>query len=256
MIKDKPQSTTKPKQTTTKAKVKNTTNKAKKDNIKGDPDIEVIKGNASDVLLKDGKGIKPEQAQPEEVNLFDKMEIQPQAETRPKKYSRGGAAIANPINATPSELSIKMAKLKVIYDWDKIDLDSDDAVEERISDYFNYSIAEGLKPNIEGLAMALGIDRRTLWTWETGQTHAKMDSTRMDMIKKAKDYIAFLMSDMVMDNKINPITWIFYAKNYFGMKDTQDIQFTATNVLQPTMSLEEIADKVAKDVVIDVDYTE
>jgi hypothetical protein len=64
------------------------------------------------------------------------------------------------------------------------------------------------------------------------------------------------MSDMVMDGKINPITWIFYAKNYFGMKDQQDLVITPNNALQPTMSMEEIAEKVKTDVVIDTDYSE
>jgi DNA-binding XRE family transcriptional regulator len=230
--------TTKPRQTTTGTKAKTTTSKAKDKPIK-DKVIDIKKN-----------------AKPETVNLFDKLEIEKQPGELVKVNKAGNPAMINPINATPSELSIKMAKLKVIYDWDKINLDSDDEVEERISDYFNYCIAEALRPTVEGLAMALGIDRRTLWTWETGSYRAKLDNTRLDIIKKAKDYIAFLMSDMVMDNKINAITWIFYAKNYFGMKDTQDLVITPNNALQPTMSMEEIAEKVKTDVVIDTDYSE
>jgi hypothetical protein len=38
------------------------------------------------------------------------------------------------------------------------------------------------------------------------------------------------------------------------MKDQQDITITPNNALQPTMSMEEIAEKVKSDVVIDVDY--
>jgi hypothetical protein len=40
------------------------------------------------------------------------------------------------------------------------------------------------------------------------------------------------------------------------MKDTQDLVITPNNALQPTMSMEEIAEKVKTDVVIDTDYSE
>ena len=176
------------------------------------------------------------------------------APTKPKP--RGGNSPVrgdNGILAEPSEMSLKMAKLKVIYDWPKVDINSNDEIQERISYYFDYCIAAQLRPTVEGLAMAIGIDRRTLWGWETGERRATVDSTTANIIKKAKDYIAFLMSDSAIDGKINPITWIFYAKNYFGMRDTQDLVITPNNQLQPTMSIEEITKRVQSDVVIDAD---
>ena len=234
MIQMAVQSGNKPKQTTNKAKATTkpkTPTKAKEKDIKsqGTPKA---KGEYKDTT---------------DINL-DTFEIEPKP-----KSQRGGARLSNPIQAEPGELSIKMAKLKAIYDLPKIDINSNDEVEERISDYFNYCIAQELRPTVEGLAMALGVDRRTLWDWETGRRRATVDSTTADIIKKAKDYIAFIMSDSVMDGKINPITWIFYAKNYFGMKDVQDITVTPNNQLQPTMSIEEITKRVQSDVVIDAD---
>lgn len=148
--------------------------------------------------------------------------------------------LANPIKQSPAEFSSKMKKLRVVYDWPKIDLDSDKEVEDRIKLYFDYSMQEGLKPNIEGLALAIGISRNTLWEWETGRSRGISSNSRGDMIKKAKDYIAFLMSDAVMDGKINPVTWIFYAKNYFGMKDSQDINIIPTTAATPEVPIDDI----------------
>lgn len=164
--------------------------------------------------------------------------------------------IAEPIKATKEELSTKLKKLKVIYDLPKIDLDSDNAVSDRINYYLEYSAREGLKPNVEGLALALGIDRRTLWDWENSRRRAELGPSRADMIKKAKDFIAYLMSDMALDGKIFPATWIFYAKNYFGMKDTQDIQITPNTALGDQLTPEEIAKRLPQDIPIDVDYKE
>jgi hypothetical protein len=74
------------------------------------------------------------------------------------------------------------------------------------------------------------------------------------MIKKAKDYVAFLMSDGVMSGQINPVTWIFYAKNYFGMTDSQNITITPnsqdTNTI-PFDDLKKLADQHDKSNVID-----
>lgn len=164
--------------------------------------------------------------------------------------------LANPIKSSPAELSAKMRKLKVVYDWPKINLDSDKEVEDRINMYFDYCVKEGLKPVVEGLSLAIGISRKTLWDWENGIRRGESSEFRADIIKKAKDYIAFLMSDSALDGKIFPATWIFYAKNYFGMKDTQDINIIPTNPLDRNMTPEEIMKQIPKDIPVDTTYTE
>ena len=161
--------------------------------------------------------------------------------------------LKNPIKSTPAELSIKIRKLKHIYDLPRIDIESNIAVQERIDYYFEYSMSQGLKPNIEGLALAIGISRATLWDWETGRSRAQVDSSRSDIIKKAKDFIAFLMSNEAMDGNINPITWIFYAKNYFGMKDVQEISVSASSALGDQLSADEIARRLPQDIPIDIE---
>jgi len=164
--------------------------------------------------------------------------------------------LENPIKASREELSSKMKKLKVIYDLPKIDINDDQQVEDRINYYFEYSAREGLKPTVEGLALAVGVSRSTLWDWETGRSRAEFGTSRSDIIKKAKDFIAFLMSDFALDGKIFPATWIFYAKNYFGMKDVQDIQITPNTALGDQLTPEEIAKRLPQDIPVDVDYTE
>lgn len=142
--------------------------------------------------------------------------------------------------AKGEELSEKMAKLKVIYDMPKIDINSDDEVEQRINDYFDYCISAQLRPTVEGLGLALGVDRSTLYNWETKKTRGELNDYRFNIIKKAKSYIAFLMSDLVMEGKINPVTWIFYAKNYFGMSDKQEVVLTPNDPLGESADREEI----------------
>jgi len=167
--------------------------------------------------------------------------------------------LKNPIKTSPAEMSAKMQKLKVVYDWPKIDTNSDKAVEDRISLYFDYSISEGLRPNVEGLALAVGVSKSTLWDWETGRRRSELGSCRADIIKKAKDYIAYMMSDAAMNGDVNPITWIFYAKNYFGMKDVQEHTFNPTSALGeqiPLDDLRKLADQHSREYIVDVDSTD
>lgn len=164
--------------------------------------------------------------------------------------------LKNPIKATPAEMRAKMQKLKVVYDWPKINLDDDIEVQDRVQLYFDYSLEAGLRPNVEGLALAIGVNRRTLWDWENGNSRSQLGSSRSDIIKKAKDYISFLMSDAAMNGDVNPITWIFYAKNYFGMKDVQEVTFSGNNPLGDQMSAEEIMKQLPADIPVDVEYKE
>lgn len=164
--------------------------------------------------------------------------------------------LRNPIKATPEEMRNKMRKLKAVYDLPKIDIESDEAVIERIEYYFTYSMEAGLKPTIEGLALAIGVSRSTLWDWETGRSRAQLGSSRSDIVKKAKEYISYMMSEFVMNGDINPITWIFYAKNYFGMKDVQEINVSASNNLGDQLSPDEISKRIVVDEPVDVDWKE
>lgn len=152
--------------------------------------------------------------------------------------------LKNPIKENKGELSARIKRLKVIYDWPKINIDDDKQVEDRINLYFNYTAEAGIKPSIEGLALALGISRKTIWDWDNERRRAQVSGSRADIIKKAKDFIALLINDAALDNKIYPSTWIFYAKNYFGMSDKQEIEIKASQPLGDQLSPEEIAKRV------------
>jgi hypothetical protein len=60
------------------------------------------------------------------------------------------------------------------------------------------------------------------------------------MIKKAKDLIAAYDANLVAEGKLNPVTYIFRSKNYYGMKDQQEHVITPNNPLGDAASPEEI----------------
>ena len=74
-----------------------------------------------------------------------------------------------------------------------------DAIQNRCDEYIMTCYETGQRMTVEKLALALGITRETLWKWEQ-LNDAKGNS-----------------------GKMNPVPYIFRAKNYYGMKDQQDI---------------------------------
>lgn len=146
--------------------------------------------------------------------------------------------------------------IEIAYRWPKIDLNSDEEVEDRIIQYFQYCFDNDIKPGVEGMALAIGVDRKTIWDWEVGRSRSQAGSSRSDLIKKAKQILADYMENLTQNGKINPVTAIFLMKNHFGYRDQQEINVTAGSALGEGLSPEEIAKRLPKDIPIDVDYQE
>lgn len=95
---------------------------------------------------------------------------------------------------------------------------STDEFIDRAEDYFSRCIQRGIKPTWEEFALAMGTTRATLWDWETGR-RATVDA---DAIKKIKEIMASFDAKSVSEGKLNPVTYIFRSKNFYGMKDQQE----------------------------------
>lgn len=95
-------------------------------------------------------------------------------------------------------------------------------LEQRTYEYFYNCAERGIKPTWEEYAVSIGIDRTNLWRWETGASRPEMSAT----VKRAKDILAAFDAKAVIDGKLFPTTYIFRAKNYYGMKDQQDVVVT------------------------------
>lgn len=117
---------------------------------------------------------------------------------------------------------------------------SPEELAERFSDYFLLCNEYGRIPTVEGLAMVSGYAIRSFF--DISQGVFKSDFT--PIVQKAKDYIALFDSQMAQSGKIPAPVYIFRAKNYTGLKDTQDIQVTPNVSQQVPENVEEIIDKL------------
>lgn len=93
-------------------------------------------------------------------------------------------------------------------------------MENRIDQYFELCQKAQLNPTVEGLAMAIDYDRRSLFEISKGTFNLPF----MDTVKKAKDFIANYDSILATSNKINSAVYCFRAKNFYQMKDTVQVE--------------------------------
>lgn len=72
--------------------------------------------------------------------------------------------------------------------------------------------------------MAIDYDRRSLFDITDRGVHVEFSDT----IKKAKDFIANYDALLANNNKINAAVYCFRSKNFYGMKDVQQVEVAAT----------------------------
>ena len=151
--------------------------------------------------------------------------------------------------ATNEEISQLMGNVVKFYELGKLaPVKTDDECEQRIDAYFQYIIRTGEKPSLEKLALALGVTRRMIDYWKNGEYGSKR---RQDMINYAVETLAAMDAELVNNNKIPQVTYIFRSKNFFGMKDQTEIYHHADS--RKEIDEEELRKRIMENVIIDVD---
>lgn len=167
-----------------------------------------------------------------------------------KKSNKPKRTVYHPVPGTKSE-DISRCLNNCLTFYGRNIVKSDEECRERLERFFVECAETGQLPTMEKLFMALGTIRQTVWNWENG---IGCSSERMDLIQKAKSFIAAFESEMVTEGKINPVVYIFRAKNYFGMKDQTEVNVNAGSGLGGSTDPDELAKRIEGNV-IDADYS-
>lgn len=149
-----------------------------------------------------------------------------------KNFTGESGDIAKAINASFKYLNVPRPQ-------------NDDEIAERINNYFQDCFDNDDIPLIENMALAIGVTRTTLWEWENGGKGS--NPVRANMVKKAKEILAGIDAFLVSKGKIPQVTYIFRAKNFFGMKDQQEVVVTPNNPLGDEQNAEELKNKYLDD---------
>ena len=119
-----------------------------------------------------------------------------------------------------------------LFNMEKIDLHDEEAVAKRLDEYFMLYAKYDTKPTVAGMAMALGMNRRTLIAivndYATGGSGYKtaLPQEVALIIKKAHSLLENLWENYSTNGKINPVTAIFLGKNNFGYQDKTEYVVT------------------------------
>ena len=146
-----------------------------------------------------------------------------------KKKPRGGNSPVigdNGLMVNPGDNTMYLQQSLELMNLPTIDLHDVVAVQERINEFFNIMAKYDTKPTVAGMAMALGMDRRTLWAIRNDQPtggagyKTALPPEVADFIKKAYMLMENLWENYMQNSKINPVTGIFLGKNNYGYQDT------------------------------------
>lgn len=149
---------------------------------------------------------------------------------------------------TAKYLSLNMELFNMV----EIDKYDPEAVAKRLEEYFNLHVKYDMKPTVAGMAMALGMNRRTLIgivnDYAIGGNGYKTSLPRSVtlIIKKAYFILENLWENYTTSGKLNPVTAIFLAKNNFHYQDKVEC-VVAPEVDQDTIDVEAIKQRYIED---------
>lgn len=173
---------------------------------------------------------------------MEKKIVELKKNTKPKKTCGSKPASLEAYNtATPNEISEILNNS--LYWYKRQPVKSDEECIDRLNEFFKHCADTGEIPTVEKMCLSLGTVRQTVFDWEKNCTRGK---TRSDIIKKAKEILASIDAELVSRGKIPQVTYIFRAKNFFGMQDQQEVVLTPNNKLGEEVDKEEIINKYKK----------
>ena len=130
-----------------------------------------------------------------------------------------------------------IADVRDLMHFPKIDTSDPVQVDKRVDEYLDFCMERDAMPTLSGAALAIGVTRETLWTWENGKYRT---SGHSDAVKKVRIAIEDAMTRMLMEGKMNPAAGIFMLKNWYGYKDNVDINVTPNTTLADQLPPERI----------------
>ena len=179
------------------------------------------------------------QKEDNKANIVDISEV----EDKPKK-KRGSKSASITANLKAKKEDISRIVGESVQYFHRPIVKDDDELAERLNEYFDQCQTTGQIPTVEDMSLALGTTRKTVWDWENGCGCSRI---RSDMIKKAKEILAAIDAKLVSENKIPQITYIFRAKNFWGLSDKQEITVSTNLGNEQDMDAEGIARRYIED---------
>ena len=170
-----------------------------------------------------------------------------------RKPAGMAAALAGDLGQDPGDNTRIVQTSMKFFDMPRVDLKNPEAVHERLCEYFKIYGEADLKPTVAGMAMALGINRRTLWAIANDQPSGGngykmiLPEETTNLVKNAYEMLEMSMEAYANAGKINPVMAIFMMKNHFGYQDKTEYVLTPNQKTESDYDAEDIRKRYLSD---------
>lgn len=158
---------------------------------------------------------------------------------------------SDPSNVDRATNSRVMAFGRDIMAFDPPDFSDAESVRQRFYDYIEMCDRHGIRPMVTSMANAFGMSRRELYEIVVGARNAArwrggvLTPESKAVLQKCYNFLNTAWETYLMDEKGNPVKWLFLGKNYFGMKDQTERVQVNHNVEHQLPKPEDVASKYA-----------
>lgn len=170
-----------------------------------------------------------------------------------RKPAGMAAALAGDLGQEPGDNTRIVQTNMKFFDMPRVDLKNPEAVRERLAEYFKIYGEADLKPTVAGMAMCLGINRRTLWAIANDQPSGGngykmiLPEETTNLVKNAYEMLEMSMEAYANAGKINPVMAIFMMKNHFGYQDKTEYVLTPNQKTESDYDADDIRKRYLSD---------
>lgn len=111
---------------------------------------------------------------------------------------------------------------ETLHSYTKPRVTSDEEMAERFAEFYHECAETGKIPTLEELYICTGYAFSTVDEFLTGRRKGFSPETK-NVIRRARDFMKTFDAKLVVSGEVNPVVYFFRAKNYYNMKDQQDV---------------------------------
>ena len=137
-----------------------------------------------------------------------------------------------------------------------VDLHDNQSVIQASIEFFDECYTAGIRPSNMGYYRKLGLTRQDVNNALTGKSKSKISPECIDTLKKVLLILSDYREQLAVTGKINPVTAIFWSKNFDGMTDVTKLEVSSDNRITAQLPPDEIQKRIEQDIPIDVDGIE
>lgn len=185
----------------------------------------------------------------------ESKELATVAEDKPVKRGRGrpkglsnftSPVIAdNGVKTEPGDNTRYADIILELMSWGPVDADDFDELKERLRRYLLFCKEHDVRITNQVCYMALGITKDEVYDWESRRSRGS-DPRYYDFIKKVKQICATNRELLMSDGKLNPVTGIWWQKQYEGMTEKSELVITPNQPMGPAPDEKQLAAEYLK----------